>query len=379
MKALVTASSNTAAVQDIPVPEPGPGEIRIKVKAVALNPVDSLYVAHPVDDPGRVIGSDVAGIVDKLGHGVTAWAVGDRVAGLLQGATSGNARPGGFAEYAILEQDLTIRIPSAVSFEEAATFPLCSLTAAQALFIRLEIPAPFASPFEFKPPTASRPIILIYSGATSIGLFAIELAKLLRTPAGEPYRIFATASPKNHEKLKNLGVEAVYDYRSSTWPEDLKKAAGGVSYALDCISEDSSTAMISRAFVNEGGKIAVIRKAAWSKEGIRENVQPLYGAAWSGLGHEIKYNNEILPASPSWREFTVAFFKFLSAGSPIDLSVFPISANPIRLMPGGLERIVSDGFSLLGYGKVSDRPSHSDVEEEWMKPISGEKLVYSIA
>ena len=46
-------------------------------------------------------------------------------------ATSGNSRPGGFAEYAILEQDLAIRIPSAVSMEDAATFPLCSLTAAQ--------------------------------------------------------------------------------------------------------------------------------------------------------------------------------------------------------------------------------------------------------
>ena len=49
-------------------------------------------------------------------------------------ATSGNPRPGGFAEYAILEEDLTIRIPKGASFAEAATFPLCSLTAAQVCF-----------------------------------------------------------------------------------------------------------------------------------------------------------------------------------------------------------------------------------------------------
>ena len=42
--------------------------------------------------------------------------------------------PGGFAEYAILEEDISIRIPKDVSFEEAATFPLCSLTAAQVCF-----------------------------------------------------------------------------------------------------------------------------------------------------------------------------------------------------------------------------------------------------
>jgi len=90
------------------------------------------------------------------------------------------------------------------------------------------------------------------------------------------------------------------------------------------------------------------------------------------------FADEILPASPSWREFTVAFYKFLSAGSPDDSTKFPITANPIRLMPGGLERIVSDGFSLLGYGKVSDRDVHPNSEEEWLKPISGEKLVYTI-
>lgn len=48
-------------------------------------------------------------------------------------ATSVTPRPGGFAEYAILEQDLAIRVPEAVSLEDAATFSLCSLTAAQVI------------------------------------------------------------------------------------------------------------------------------------------------------------------------------------------------------------------------------------------------------
>jgi NADPH:quinone reductase-like Zn-dependent oxidoreductase len=380
MKALVTAELSTAVIKDVGIPEPGVREIRIKVHFVALNPVDSLYVAHPLDKPGRVVGSDIAGIVDKVGSGVTGWQVGDRVAGLLQGATSGNPRPGGFAEYCILEEDLAIRIPSGVSSEEAATFPLCSLTAAQALFIRLDITPPFPSPFKFAPTQAESPAILIYSGATSLGLFTIGLARLLRTPTGQPYRIFATASPKNHDKLLALGVEAVYDYRSPTWPDDIRKASGGISYAVDCISEDSSTALVSQTFVEAGGKVAVIRKAAWNKEGVRQGVVPLYGAAWSGLGHEIAYNNEILPASPSWREFTVAFFKFLSAGSAEDRTKFPITPNPVRLMPGGLESIVTDGFLLLGSGKVIDRNSSVKDREgkAWMQPISAEKLVYQV-
>lgn len=59
----------------------------MKVHCVALNPVDAIYVAYPPDKPGHVVGSDIAGIVDMVGEGVSEWHVGDRVAGLLQGGT----------------------------------------------------------------------------------------------------------------------------------------------------------------------------------------------------------------------------------------------------------------------------------------------------
>ncbi|SJL06576.1 related to toxD gene [Armillaria ostoyae] len=377
MKALTTVPGNIALVVELPIPEPSPSEIRVKVHSVALNPVDVLYVAHPVDNAfGRVVGSDIAGIVDKVGSEVTQWHAGDRVAGLLQGATSGNIRPGGFAEYAILEADLAIRIPSSVSFDQAATLPLGSLTAAQALFIRLGINAPFPSPFSFPPEAASSPSILIYSAATSIGLYAIELIKLLHSAGGQTYRVFATASPKNHAKLLSLGVEAVFDYRSPTWIDDVRSTSGGITHAFDCISEDDTTAHISQTFREGGGTIAVIRKTAWNKDGIRANVTPLYSAAWSGLGHEILYNEETLPASPEWRVFTAAFFSFLGR----DEQKLPIEPNPVRVMPGGLERMVTEGFALLGSNKVADREKNvvESGSKPWMKPISGEKLVYHL-
>ena len=47
--------------------------------------VDALYTQYPLGELGRVVGSDISGIVDKIGAGVTEWQVGDRVAGLLQG------------------------------------------------------------------------------------------------------------------------------------------------------------------------------------------------------------------------------------------------------------------------------------------------------
>ncbi|KAH8100360.1 chaperonin 10-like protein [Cristinia sonorae] len=374
MRALVTAPGNTATIQDIPVPEPGANEIRIKVHSVALNPVDALYTFNPPAPPGRVVGSDIAGTVDKLGPGVTLWRVGDRVASFLQGATSGNERPGGFAEYAVVEADLAIAIPKEVSFDQAATVPLCSLTAAQALFIRLKIKPPFPSPFTYVPESAQSPTILIYSAMTSLGLFVSELSKLLRTSAGNPYRIFATASPKNLDKLLQLGVEKVFDYRDPEWPRKVRAASGGIHYAVDCISEGDSTANISQTYKEGGGTIACIRKSTWSKDNVREDVIGIYSSVWVGLGKDIIYNNELIPADPSWREFTVEFYRWLSSST----DRFPISPNPVRLMPGGLGRIVADGFTLLGSAKVIDRPMDANTHgsEPWMKPISGEKLVY---
>jgi hypothetical protein len=83
-----------------------------------------------------------------------------------------------------------------------------------------------------------------------------------------------------------------------------------------------------------------------------------------------------MPADPTWRAFSVEFFRFLSAGSPANPSRFPIESVPIRLMPGGLDRIVPDAFTLLGTG-VQQRTGVDG--EPWMKPISGEKLVYRVA
>ncbi|KAG5634624.1 hypothetical protein H0H81_001332, partial [Sphagnurus paluster] len=77
IKALITAPGNTAVVTDIPIPEPGVNEIRIKVHSLALNPVDSLYVAHPQAPPGRVVGSDISGTVEKVGKNVSQWKIGD--------------------------------------------------------------------------------------------------------------------------------------------------------------------------------------------------------------------------------------------------------------------------------------------------------------
>lgn len=170
------------------------------------------------------------------------------------------------------------------------------MTAAQALYDRLRLPAPFPFPeSKYKPSKDNaKPTLLVYSASTSLGLFTLELARLLRTPYGEPYSIIVTASPKHHEKMKALGADAVYDYNDSTWADRVKAEwPEGIDYAVDCISEGPTTGIISQLFNRRPDaekRIAVIRSVAWDKDSVRNDVTPLYGAVWEGLGHDIVYN-----------------------------------------------------------------------------------------
>lgn len=85
------------------------------------------------------------------------------------------------------------------------------------------------------------------------------------------------------------------------------------------------------------------------------------------------------PRDPAARGFGVQFFRYLTNSAIEGRTV--VQPNPVRSMPGGLERIVPDGFALLSSGVMASSfagQGHAR-KEEYMRPISGEKLVYTIA
>lgn len=92
MKALIlTPSTTDVSVQELPVPKPRDGEVLIRVHAVALNPIDSIYVFHPIaEQEHRVIGTDFAGVITAVGPDLSSSTdlrakIGGRVAGFHQG------------------------------------------------------------------------------------------------------------------------------------------------------------------------------------------------------------------------------------------------------------------------------------------------------
>lgn len=388
MKALILdAECRTAKVESRPNLVPLSSELLIRVEAVALNPIDSLYVFNPLASTGRTIGSDFAGVVHALGDAVPRTSTlkpGDRVAGFLQGACSVNERPGAFADYLVCPWDLVWKVRAWMRLEEAAAISLCGLTAAQALFFRMGLRAPFdwyeksamtAGLDELGSKSPADSSFFIYGASTSVGLYAAQLVRRSAESSGSTVRMIGTAGQKHFEMLKDepYRYDHLVDYHAEDWPSRVRSLANGstgVDYAYDCISEGTTVSMTSSTLA-PNGKMAIVRSregGAWSAQDLP--VEPSYGAVWEGLGEEVQYQGMSLPASPKARGFAVAFYRWLSEGGQLE-------PNPIREMPGGLESIVEDGLRLLGSGTMGDRDARS--EKTWMKPLSGEKMVYRIA
>ena len=144
----------------IPVGQPGSDEVLIKNIAVASNPKDwkgpKWFYG---ENEAYVEGNDVAGIIVAVGQDVSEYKVGDRVAAFTKIRSRDNKvclgkwpqsvrssrktmKYGAYQQYTVAPASVTFPIPDNTTFEEAATLPLASMTAAIGLFVRLGIPAP---------------------------------------------------------------------------------------------------------------------------------------------------------------------------------------------------------------------------------------------
>jgi NADPH:quinone reductase-like Zn-dependent oxidoreductase len=118
-----------------------------------------------------------------------------------------------------------------MTYEEAASFPVPHLTAAQALYMRLSLPPPFSAQVPLKEK------ILIWGGSTAVGHHAVQLAAL------SGLEVIVTASPSAHAELKELGAAHCVDYKDPDVVVKIREAGGpeGIIYALDTVAEYGST------------------------------------------------------------------------------------------------------------------------------------------
>ena len=213
--------------EDAPKPEPGAGEVLVKVMAAGINPVDAMIDSGAMEEMVKhtlplIPGWDVAGTVDALGAGVIGFSTGDPVF-----AFADIRRDGAYAEYAIIAAEALCPKPESVDFTEAASIPLASTTAWQALFDQASL--------------QSGQTILIHGAGGSVGAFAVQFAKV------KGAKVIATASGEDAAYVQSLGADTVVDYKT----EKFEDAARGVDMVLDTISGDTQAR--SWATLRDGG------------------------------------------------------------------------------------------------------------------------------
>lgn len=217
MRAVVVRSfggPEVLEIAEVSVPEPGPGQVRIRVAAAAVNPVDGAtrdgYLAtFSTERETTGIGWDVAGEIDAVGTGVTAFRPGDRVIGLSDLVD----KPlGTYADAVVLDVDAVAAAPESASLEAASTLPLNGLTAMQALDL-----------IDVRP----QGTLLVTGAAGGLGGFVTELA------AARGLRVVATAGAADADLVRSLGAHDFVPRGVELAPAVRAIVPGGVDAVID--------------------------------------------------------------------------------------------------------------------------------------------------
>lgn len=219
MKAVVLRSHGGTEVlqfEDVPSLVPGDYDIVVSVHATALNRADLLQrmglYPNPFPEDFDIPGLEYAGVVSSVGQRVSLWSPGDKVMGIVAG--------GAYAHEVRVHERQAMAVPAHLSLSDAAAIPEVFLTAWDALVVQGGL-------------TSGR-WALVHAGASGVGSAAIQLCRAIGA------RIAVTCSTGKVDACRNMGADAVIDYSTQDFVEEIKKvtAGRGVDVVLDVIGGD---------------------------------------------------------------------------------------------------------------------------------------------
>ena len=191
---------------ELPTPAPGAGQLLVRVGASGVNLADALtrMDRYAVTPPlPAVLGAEAAGVVEALGAGVDGFAIGQRVATPL----FANNRLGAYAEFVVIDANLAVPLPDAISFEQAAALMIQGITA-----LTLTRQAP-----------PKGKTVLVNAAAGGVGSLLVQLAK----HAGARMVIAGASTPNKLDFVRALGADGGVNYTSPGWAEELRRIADG--------------------------------------------------------------------------------------------------------------------------------------------------------
>lgn len=232
MRAFVVNDHGTAPkVEDVPQPTPGPGQVLVRIHACGVNFGDLLIVKGTYQDTPALpftLGMEIAGVVEAHGDGVSAPAIGTRVA-VFEGA-------GGMAEAGVFSAERCVEIPDAMPFEEAAGFIVAYGTSHLALTDRARL--------------QKGERLLVLGAAGGVGLTAVELGAAMGAEV-----IAVARGPEKLAVAKAAGATHVLDSETVDLRAEVK-ALGGADVVYDAVGGDGFKAAMRAT--NPGGRIIVI-------------------------------------------------------------------------------------------------------------------------
>jgi NADPH:quinone reductase-like Zn-dependent oxidoreductase len=234
-------------IDDLPRPEPGVEELLVRVKAAGVGHWDALVREGKVQQNlPLILGSELPGIVEAVGAGVSGFKTGDEV----YGAT--NERfTGAYAEFALASATRMAQKPKSLNLIEAASAPIVSVTAWQMLF-------------DYADAIAGQKV-LIHGAAGNVGAYAVQLAR----NAG--LEVFATASSSDLDYVHALGAITAIDYHRSRFEEVVQ----AVDIVLDTVGGD--TRMRSLGVLKPGGiLVSVVSSPIPSEAAAKAGVRVVY-------------------------------------------------------------------------------------------------------
>ncbi|KAI9147487.1 zinc-binding dehydrogenase family oxidoreductase [Paramyrothecium foliicola] len=327
MTALV-ARHGQLVKETIPTPTPTDHKVLVQVAYVAQNPTDVQSFDSNAFGDGAVLGCDFVGKVVQTSAGVSRVKNDDVVAGLIWGGVSEGL--GAYGEYTLADELISFPVPPSVSPEQASTVPLAACTAQLALFSKdcLAIPK------------SSRETVLIWGGSSSVGQFAIQIAK------HHGLTVFTTCSPRHHDLVKALGATNAFDYRDDEVSSKIREASGSnLRYVFDCIGNETSSELASQAISTSGGTLCTVRPGKANTEKVTSQTNVTDVLVWTAFLQEHRYGEH-----PSEDDHRLAIELFRELPELLTRGV--IKPMQTRVLEGLSE--VPRGFQENRDGKISN-------------------------
>lgn len=311
---------NNYVYEDAPDPAPRAGEVLVRVGAVALNHLEAWAAkdrSSRTYDPPRILGADVAGIVEAVGEGVRSTTAGAEVmlhpgvsCGVCRACADGDdnlcdqyrllgqGRDGGMAELVVVPAANVMPKPANLSFEEAASIPLVFTTALHMIVTRARI--------------RFGETVLVNAAGSGVGVAAVQIAKM------HGARVIASAgSDAKLAKARELGADDVVNYTTHDLAEEARALTSG--RGVDMVVENVGTDIIEKSVRALARNGRVVTCGATAGPEATFNITRLFLGHQSLLGSFMGTKGELLHYLPAFADGRLR---------PVIDAVYPLAEAP---------------------------------------------------